>query len=58
MEVAWRTRAAKELLPGLSTYADAIRHNIGLRVQDRLTDEQARMVAECQSVHRDISLHF
>ena len=57
-EVAWRTRAAQELLPGLSAYADAIRHNIGLRVQERLTNEQARMVAECQSVHRDISLHF
>ena len=57
-EVAWRTRAAQELLPGLSTYADAIRHSIGLRVQERLTNEQARMVAECRSVHRDISLHF
>ena len=57
-EVAWRTRAAEDLLPGLSTYADAIRHNIGLRVQDRLTNEQARFLAECQSGHRDISLHF
>ena len=46
-EVAWRTRAADELLPGLSTYADAIRHSIGLRVQERLTNEQARLVAEC-----------
>ena len=57
-EVAWRTRAAKELLPGLVAYEDAIRHNIGLRVQERLTNEQARLVAECKSVHRDISLHF
>ena len=57
-EVAWRTRAAEELLPSLSTYADAIRHNIGLRVQDRLTNEQARLLSECLSVHRDISLHF
>ena len=57
-EVAWRTRAAGELLPGLSAYDDAIRHSVGLRVQERLTREQARLVAECQSVHRDISLHF
>ena len=57
-EVAWRTRAAEELLPGLSAYDEAIRHNIGLRVQERLTNEQARLVAECQSVHRDVSLHF
>ena len=57
-EVAWRTRAADELLPGLATYDDAIKHSIGLRVQERLTQEQARLVAECQSVHRDVSLYF
>ena len=57
-EVAWRTRAAQELLPGLATYDDAIRHSIGLRVQERLTQEQAKLIAECQSVHRDVSLHF
>ena len=57
-DVAWRTRAAGELLPGLSVYDDAIRHSVGLRVQERLTREQARLVSECQSVHRDLSLHF
>ena len=57
-EVAWRTRAAQELMPGLSAYDEAIRHSIGLRVQERLTKEQARLVAQCQSVHRDISLYF
>ena len=57
-EVAWRSRAAQELLPGLAAYDDAIKHSIGLRVQERLTQEQARLVAECQSVHRDVSLHF
>ena len=49
---------AVELLPGLSAYDDAIKHSIGLRVQERLTKEQARLVAECQSVHRNISLYF
>ena len=57
-EVAWRTRAAQELLPGLAAYEEAIKHNIGLRVQERLTNAQARLVAECRSGHRDISLHF
>ena len=57
-EVAWRTRAADELLPGLTAYADAIKHNIGLRVQDRLTKDQAHLIAECKSVHRDVSLYF
>ena len=57
-EVAWRTRAAQELLPGLVAYDDAIKHTIGLRVQDRLTKEQAKLVAECQSVHRNVSLYF
>ena len=57
-EVEWRTRAAQDLAPGLAAYDDAIRHSIGLRVQDRLTQEQAKLVAECQSVHRDVSLHF
>jgi hypothetical protein len=57
-EVAWRTRAAQELLPGLVAYDDAIKHSIGLRVQERLTKEQAKLVAECQSVHRNVSLYF
>ena len=57
-EVEWRTRAARELLPDLDEYAAAIGHSIGLRVQERLTKEQAREIAACKSVHRDISLHF
>ena len=57
-EVAWRTGAAEALLPGLSVYDEAIRHNVGLRVQERLTKEQAQAIAQCQSVHRDVSLHF
>ena len=57
-EVVWRTRAAKELLAGLDEYANAIRHSIGLRVQDRLRKDQVPEIAACQSVHRDLSLHF
>ena len=57
-EVAWRTRAADELLPGLTEYANAIRYSIGLRVQERLRQDQVPEIAACQSFHRDISLHF
>ena len=57
-EVAWRKRAAKEMLPGLITYDNAIKNNIGLRLQERLTSEQAAEIAICKSVHRDISLAF
>ena len=39
-------------------YNDVIKHNIGLRLQNRLTKEQAKFVARCNSVHRDISLNF
>ena len=34
------------------------RNNIGLRLQSRLTKEQAKFVASCNSIHRDISLNF
>ena len=57
-ELAWRQQAAKELLPGLSTYEVAIRDTIGLRSQSRLNSDQAVEVAGCLSVHRDISLNF
>jgi len=57
-EIAWRTRAATEMLPGLITLDEAIRHNIGLRMQQRLPKAQAPEFAACNSGHRDISLHF
>ena len=57
-EVAWRTRAARELLPGLDEYAAAIRYNIGARVQERLREDQVPEIAACRSDHRDISLSF
>ena len=57
-EIVWRTRATEELAAGLEAYDQAIRHNIGLRSQERLPDEIAKAVAACRSVHRDISLSF
>ena len=57
-EVAWRKRAKREIEPQLKAYDEAIKFNIGLRQQDRLTSDQASEVAACQSVHKDISLSF
>ena len=57
-EVSWRQEANKKLLPELIKYNEVIKHNIGLRLQSRLTKEQAKFVARCNSVHRDISLNF
>ena len=57
-EVSWREDANKNLLPQLMQYNEVIKNNIGLRLQSRLTKEQAKFVARCNSVHRDISLNF
>ena len=57
-EVAWRTRAALELDPGLATYEAAIRGTIGIRQLERLPTRLAKPVAACMSHHRDISLSF
>ena len=57
-EVDWRRRATAELGPALAAYDNAIKDSIGLRLQRRLTDDQVKAVASCQSVHRDFSLQF
>ena len=57
-ELDWRRQAASNLLEPLNAYNDAIRTSIGLRQQERLTQDQAESVAACLSHHKDISLHF
>ena len=57
-EVAWRTRAARELDSGLAAYEAAIRGTIGIRQLERLPTRLAKPVAACMSNHRDISLSF
>ncbi len=57
-DVAWRSRAAKELAPGLKAYEEQIRGTMGLRLQQRLPENQALEIASCNSGHRDISLSF
>ena len=58
MEISWRKDANKNLLPELMKYNSVIKNNIGLRRQSKLTTEQAKFVARCNSVHRDVSLNF
>jgi hypothetical protein len=57
-DIAWRQRAAREVLPALRRYDDAIRDTIGLRKQLRLPHQTAVAIAGCLAYHRDISLHF
>ena len=57
-EVGWRNRASSELVAGLDEYDQAIRDSIGLRQQRWLSVAQAKEIASCQAVHRDVSLNF
>ena len=57
-EVKWRKDASENLMPEIQKYNEVIKNNIGLRLQSRLTKEQAKFVAKCNSIHRDISLNF
>ncbi|NKB77776.1 MAG: TRAP transporter large permease subunit [Gammaproteobacteria bacterium] len=56
-ETKWRESAISILAP-LSEYNQTIKSNIGLRLQERLNEEQAEDIASCLSVHRDVSLSF
>ncbi len=57
-ELNWRQQAQRELLPQLQAFEAQIRFNMGLRQQPHMLPEQAKAVASCQSVHKDISLNF
>ena len=57
-ENEWRAKAEKELLPQLNKFDDSIKNTIGLRLQEKLTKEQAKYVAACRSTHTDVSLNF
>jgi tripartite ATP-independent transporter DctM subunit len=53
----WRADAAT-LLPGLEAYLGAIKGTLGIRVQDKLSREQALAMASCTARHSDVSLNF
>ena len=56
-EIEWRQRAT-QLGSDLADYDQAIASTIGMRMQQRLTRDQAKSIASCLAVHRDVSLHF
>ncbi len=57
-DTIWRKRAHKELLTNLKNHEKALSKTIGIRLQERLTEEQAKGVASCMSHHKDLSLDF
>lgn len=57
-EVEWRQRAKQEFLPGLIKFDNVVKENIGLRLQTKLTVDQAESLASCLAHHKDISLNF
>ena len=57
-EIDWRKSSSIELLPKLNKYNEIIKNNIGLRLQSKLTKDQAKFVAACNADHKDISLNF
>ena len=57
-ELEWRKLAREQLSEPLSAYAEQIQPTLGIRMQDRLSKDQALYVARCKAAHRDISLNF
>jgi tripartite ATP-independent transporter DctM subunit len=56
-EIDWRQRAG-DLATELAEYDAAIANTIGMRMQQRLTGDQAESIATCLAVHKDLTLHF
>ena len=57
-EVSWRNEFQKKYMDRINNHLQVLSDNIGLRLQQKLTKEQAIYVSRCNSVHRDISLNF
>ena len=57
-EILWHNRGAEELSIELNSFDNAIAKTIGMRMQERLSREQAESIASCLAVHKDLSLHF
>jgi len=57
-ELEWRRRAVTELSGDLEEYNAVIRNTVGIRMQQRLTSDQADSVASCLAVHKDLTLYF
>jgi len=56
-EIDWRERATG-LATDLQQYDQTIASTLGMRMQQRLTADQAESIASCLAVHRDLTLYF
>ena len=57
-EIDWRKNFKKKHMDTINAHDKIISETIGLRLQSKLTKEQAIYVSRCNSIHRDISLNF
>ncbi len=57
-EIDWRKNFRKKHMDKITAHDKVISETIGLRLQSKLTKEQAIYVSRCNSIHRDISLNF
>ncbi len=57
-QMSWRKSAEAKLRDGLDQYRSVIAQTLGVRMQQKLTREQALYLASCSAGHQDISLHF
>ncbi|MDC3157547.1 TRAP transporter large permease subunit [Candidatus Pelagibacter sp.] len=57
-EIDWRKNFKKKHMDKIIAHDKVISETIGLRLQSKLTKEQAIYVSRCNSIHRDISLNF
>ncbi len=57
-EIDWRKNFKKKHMDKITSHDKVISETIGLRLQSKLTKEQAIYVSRCNSIHRDISLNF
>ncbi len=57
-EIDWRKNFKKKHMDKITAHDKVISETIGLRLQSKLTKEQAIYVSRCNSIHRDISLNF
>ena len=57
-ETEWRKNMFTGPYKKLVAFESYTKNNLGLREQERLTEEQVDMIVPCLARHRNISLHF
>ena len=57
-ELTWRSASKTKLYIELSAFESFARFNLGLREQDRLTQEQVDIITPCLARHRNLALQF